>query len=36
MHWEVKSLRFRPVCEAGLPGEPRRLIVARDVLSPKS
>lgn len=32
--WEVKHLRFYPVGEDGLPGEPLHLIVARDVLNP--
>jgi SRSO17 transposase len=34
MVWEVKYLRFFPVGEDGLPGEPLHLIVARDVLNP--
>jgi SRSO17 transposase len=34
MVWEVKHLRFYPVGEDGLPGEPLYLIVARDVLNP--
>ena len=34
MVWEVKHLRFFPVGEDGLPGEPLHLIVARDVLNP--
>jgi hypothetical protein len=34
MVWEVKHLRFSPVGEDGLPGEPLHLIVARDVLNP--
>ena len=34
MVWEVKHLRFYPVGEDGLPGEPLHLIVARDVLNP--
>lgn len=34
MVWEVKSLRFSPVGEGGLPGEPLHLVVARDVLNP--
>src|SRR5512135_1556137 len=34
MVWEVKHLRFTPVGEDGLPGEPLHLIVARDVLDP--
>jgi SRSO17 transposase len=34
MVWEVKHLRFAPVGEDGLPGEPLHLIVARDVLDP--
>ena len=34
MVWEVKHLRFCPVGEDGLPGEPLHLIVARDVLNP--
>ncbi len=34
MVWEVKHLRFFPVNEHGLPGEPLHLIVARDVLNP--
>jgi hypothetical protein len=34
MVWEVKHLRFAPVGEDGLPGEPLHLIVARDVLNP--
>jgi len=34
MVWEVKHLRFLAVGEDGLPGEPLRLIVARDVLNP--
>jgi SRSO17 transposase len=33
MVWEVKHLRFHPVGEDGLPGEPLYLIVARDVLN---
>ncbi len=32
--WEVKHLRFTPVGEDGLPGEPPHLLVARDVLDP--
>jgi hypothetical protein len=35
MVWEVKHLRFTPVGEDGLPGEPLPLIVARDVLDPQ-
>ncbi|GAC1353885.1 MAG: IS701-like element ISRba4 family transposase [Acidimicrobiales bacterium] len=35
MVWEVKHLRFYPVGEGGLPGEPLHLIVARDVLDPE-
>jgi SRSO17 transposase len=34
MVWEVKHLRFYPVGEDGLPGEPLHLVVARDVLNP--
>jgi hypothetical protein len=34
MVWEVKRVRFYPVGEDGLPGEPRHLVVARDVLNP--
>jgi SRSO17 transposase len=34
MVWEVKHLRFTPVGEDGLPGEPLHLIIARDVLDP--
>jgi SRSO17 transposase len=34
MVWEVKHLRFTPVGEDSLPGEPLHLIVARDVLDP--
>jgi SRSO17 transposase len=34
MIWEVKHVRFSPVGEDGLPGEPLHLIVARDVLNP--
>ena len=34
MIWEVKCLRFSPVGDDGLPGEPLHLIVARDVLNP--
>jgi SRSO17 transposase len=34
MVWEVKHLRFTPVGEDGLPGEPLHLVVARDVLDP--
>lgn len=34
MVWEVKHLRFYPVGEGGLPGEPMHLVVARDVLNP--
>ena len=34
MVWEVKHLRFYPVGDDGLPGEPLHLIVARDVLNP--
>jgi hypothetical protein len=34
MVWEAKHLRFHPVGEAGLPGAPLHLIVARDVLNP--
>jgi SRSO17 transposase len=34
MIWEIKHQRFTPVGEDGLPGEPLRLIVARDVLVP--
>jgi SRSO17 transposase len=34
MVWEVKHLRFSPVGEDGLPGEPLHLVVARDVLNP--
>ena len=34
MVWEVKHLRFTPVGEDGLPGEPLHLIVARDVRDP--
>jgi hypothetical protein len=34
MVWEVKHLRFYPVGEGGLPGEPLHLVVARDVLNP--
>jgi len=33
MVWEVKQLRFHPVGEDGLPGDPMYLIVARDVLN---
>lgn len=33
MIWEVKHLRFFPVDENGLPGEPLHLIVARNVLN---
>jgi len=35
MVWEVKHLRFSPVGEGGLPGEPLHLLVARDVLNPE-
>lgn len=35
MVWEVKHLRFSPVGEGGLPGEPMHLVVARDVLNPE-
>jgi SRSO17 transposase len=35
MVWEVKHLRFTPVGEDGLPGEPLHLVVARDVLNPE-
>lgn len=35
MVWEVKHLRFSPVGEGGLPGEPLHLIVARDALNPE-
>jgi hypothetical protein len=34
MVWEVKHLRFYPVGEDGLPGEPLHLVVARDALNP--
>jgi SRSO17 transposase len=34
MVWEVKHVRFHPVGEDGLPGEPLHLVVARDVLNP--
>lgn len=34
MVWEVKHLRFYPVGEDGLPGDPLYLVVARDVLNP--
>ena len=34
MVWEVKHLRFCPVGEDGLPGEPLHLVAARDVLNP--
>jgi hypothetical protein len=34
MIWEVKHLRFYPVDEHGLPGEPMHLVVARGVLNP--
>jgi SRSO17 transposase len=34
MVWEVKHLRFYPVGDDGLPGEPLHLVVARDVLNP--
>ncbi len=36
MVWEVKHLRFYPVDEDGLPGEPLHLVVASDVLNPGS
>jgi hypothetical protein len=35
MIWEVKHLRFTPVGEDSLPGEPLHLIIARDVLDPQ-
>jgi SRSO17 transposase len=35
MAWEVKHLRFYPVGADGMPGEPPRLVVARDVLNPE-
>jgi SRSO17 transposase len=35
MVWEVKHLRFFPVDENGLPGDPMHLIVARNVLNPE-
>lgn len=31
---EIKHLRFSPVGEGGLPGEPLSLVIARDVLNP--
>ena len=34
MVWEVKHLRFYPVGEDGLPGEPLHQVVARDALNP--